>query len=114
MPQEIRHVLFNDREVCEMVFDLLASRGDKRSITGARIEIGDEESGAFIKMHYSGQASPERHVLALAGREALAAAILYCRSHHVPMPVKADKHLQIVRGYLTLVMSSASATRSPA
>ncbi len=113
MPQEVRHVLFNDREVCEMVFDLLASRGDKRPISGARIELGEDEARAtFIRMHYSGRDPADRNMLQLAGREALAAAILYCRTHHVPLPMKADKTLQIIRGTLTLVLSSASAIRA--
>ena len=112
MPQEIRHVLFNDREICEMIFDLLASRGDKRAISGARVEIGDEEGSVFIRLHYSASASSERQTLLLTGREALAAAILYCRSHHVPLPMKADKVLQIIRGHVALVLSSATAARA--
>ena len=107
MPQEIRHVLFNDREVCELVFDLLESRGDKRTIKAPRLEVGEEEGTVFIKLTYSIPTSPERQTLVVAGRDALAATILYCRSHHVPLPMKADKALQIIRGYLALVLSSA-------
>ena len=113
MPQEIRHVLFNDREVCEMVFDLLASRGDHRRITAAKSEVGtDEAMGATVKLHYSEANSSERTTMLINSRDALSAAILYCRSRRVPLPMKADKSLQIVRGYLTLVLSSASAVRA--
>ena len=110
MPQEIRHVLFSDREVCEMIFDLLASRGDKRAIREPRVELGsDAQERPMIKLHYSGLDGRERSTLTLAGRDALGAAILYCRSHHVPLPMKADKYLEIVRGYLALVLSSGGA-----
>ena len=112
MPQDIRHVLFNEREVCEMVFDLLASRGDKRTISGARIEVGEEHGGVCIRMHYSAAPSSERQQLLLAGREALAAAILFCRSHHVPLPMKADKTLQMIKGHLALVLGSTAASRA--
>ncbi len=96
-----------------MVFDLLASRGDHRRITGAKAEVAaDEVMGTIVKLHYSEQTSSERTTLLVNSRDALSAAILYCRSRRVPLPMKADKSLQVVRGYLTLVLSSASAIRA--
>ncbi len=110
--QEIRHVIFNDREICEMVFNWLASRGDRRPITAARVEIGEEQNAVFIRMSYSEPASNERNLLVVSGREALAAVILYCRTHHVPLPMKAEKRIEIVRGFLTLVLSSQTSVRA--
>ena len=92
-----------------MVFDMLASRGDRRVIREPRVELcGGEKDEPTIRLHYSGGAASPRTALTLAGRDALGAAILYCRSHHVPLPMKADKRLEIVRGYLALVLSSGA------
>ena len=99
-------MLFSEPELREMIFELLASRGDRRSIRESRVELQtDGQEQPVIKMHYAGLEPGERSTLILAGRDALGAAILYCRSRHVPLPMKADKSLAIVGGHLALVLS---------
>ena len=106
MPREVRRIIFDERDCLQMAVDLLTSRGDNRAIRGLGVEVGSEESGnAFIQLRdRGGKAASEQSTSVLSARDALTAAILFCRSHRVPMPRDARKRLEVFRGRLTLVM----------
>jgi hypothetical protein len=106
MTQEVRHVLFNERELYEMVFGLLTARGDKRDVRQPRIDLGADEGGPSATLKYVDPDASDLATIPLSSRDMLAAAVLFLQTRHVPMPRRAEKHVSMVGGQLALVMTS--------
>ncbi len=115
MPQEVRYLMFSRQELCDAVMNLMASRGDRRTIVGPKVDLCGEDGMPSVTLFYSDLQSTERRSMLFHEHDLLSAAILYCREHRVQLPLKGQKRLEIMHERLALIVSMnlSAQSRSP-
>ena len=103
--QEIRHLVFSRQEIQEIAFGFLDARGERAAAGGGLWELGGERDGIRLMLNAGSPKPGERAPVVLRGGELLSAAILYCKRKHVPLPVRGQKAIEIMRGSLALVIA---------
>ncbi len=104
--QEIRHLVFNRQEIQEIAFGFLEEGRERPTPSGSIWELGDARDGIQLTLTPSGtrpaeQATPR----VLRAGELLSAAILFCKRKRVPLPVRGQKEIGIMKGSLSLVIA---------
>jgi hypothetical protein len=112
MPSEIRYVMFQPPEVLEAIQVYKRRMGAPLS-PGSVVACGTESAGPGEPIQFRikftqdrsdasvSAATPEDIVV--AGPALAAALLLYCKDKHIPMPMRADKSLQMFGEQLCLV-----------
>ena len=103
--QEIRHLVFNRQELQEIAYGFLDDRGERPSASGSIWELGGERDGVRLTLVPAANRSGEQSPKILRGGELLSAAILFCKRRRVPLPVRGQKEIGIMRGSLSLVIT---------
>jgi hypothetical protein len=113
LPREIRYIIFSDEEVERAVADLLTRldrQFDPRHIRSTAISHASD--GALVCVVMLDAAAPYLR-LEVSEPDLMSALLLYCRNRNIPLPVKADKHLEITGGGFALVASIRSRSQAP-
>ena len=105
MPREIRQVIFAVEEVVAALRDY-AGRSGRPLPFAVRAELAAGAEGKpavrLVPAGTDGAGGPAR---SFAGDALLAPLLLHCRRRRIPLPVRAEKRLDIVEGELALILS---------
>ena len=114
MPTEIRHILFRPSEIVTAVTDYSRRTGAKlptgsivRCAVESEVQDGVEAVRFSMEIAMDGAAQQRREIVT-GGASLAAALILFCRDHHIPLPISSDKSLRCFGEQLALVV-----TRNP-
>ncbi len=108
LPREIRYIIFTDEEVDRAVADLLTRvdrQFDPRHVRATAISHAPDGTLVCIVSLHSD--SPYQR-LEVSAADLMSAILLYCRERNIPLPVRADKHLEITSRGFTLVATIRS------
>ncbi len=108
LPREIRYIIFTDEEVERAVIALLTKvhrQFDPRHVRATTIShASDGTLVCIVSLHAD---SPYQR-LEVSAPDLMSAMLLYCRERNIPLPVRADKHLEITGSGFSLVATIRS------
>ena len=106
MPAEIRSLKFSTEELRTIVSNFLSRRGKvTQHYEIDRISFEQKPDGVEANVCLIRETSRGKENLVIAPEDLLAAVLLYCVIHHIPMATKAKKRLTLHDDTLTLVMT---------
>lgn len=100
--KELRCILFKDREVLSAVLTRkrrLTEELPSGQVTG--LHLVDQEDSVSCTIVYD----HGRQSLAIPEAELQAALLSHCMSRKVPLPAEADKHVHLIKGRATLMIT---------
>ncbi len=104
--QEIRHLVFDERELQHLTLSYLEAQGHKPDLpAGGEWTLADTGRGPRLTVSGFGPLAAARPDVVIGSTDLLSAAILFCKRKHVPLPMRGQKHVALVRGLLALVVA---------
>lgn len=106
MPAEIRSLKFSTKELRTIISNFLTRRGTLIEICEIdQIDFEQNLEGVDAHITLIREPSRRKEIIFVASQDLLAAIVLYCLSHHIPMAAKAKKRLTLHDDTLALVMT---------
>ena len=103
--QDIRYLVFSAPEVQEALVVLLRNRDPSLVLGNAQCSLTGGRDDIQASLSFTARGA-ERRTLTLGAADLLPAAILFCKMHHVMLPMRAQKRVEMMNGALTLVMTT--------
>ena len=102
--KELRCILFNEREVAAAVIERRRRmREPLPTGTVDRMTFKHGPEGIVSVLHLTDD-DGNRHEVKVADPEVASALVAYCLGRRVPLPVDADKFLQVINDHLALMI----------
>ena len=102
---EIRHLVFSGQELQELALGFLDARGERPNLVGPIWALAESGEGIRLVLTYTNARSPNRQSMAFDNSDLLSASILFCKRRRVPLPMRGQKRLELVKGALALVVA---------
>ena len=109
--KELRCILFNEREVAAAVIERRRRmREPLPTGTVDRMTFKHGPEGTVSVLHLTDD-DGNKHEVKVADPEVASALVAYCLGRRVPLPVDADKFLQVINDHLALMIRVNSAAK---